>query len=182
MVAVYDNSQDQWWLYYIETDGSFQIIKGPKDGQVEDSSKNPPYERSVPKVEATNIPKPRPGNPQIGVCEYIDNSGKPQVWHVSHVDFLSNTDTIAKTRVYYLDAKNRLSEMCWNAENGWFRGSLNSQEYLAASNSVLTTAVTKEQLKVYYRGMDDDDGNARLFVAWVTRGEQTWSRRAVMTF
>ena len=87
-----------------------------------------------------------------------------------------------KTRVYYIDKGNRVCELCWNAEKSWFKGSLNAQEYKASPNSVITTAVTKEQLKVYYRGDDDDDGKSRLWVAWVTRGEVTWSRRPIMTF
>jgi Fungal fucose-specific lectin len=87
-----------------------------------------------------------------------------------------------KTRVYYIDKVNRLCELGWNNAESWFKGSLNSQEYKAAPNSVITTTVTKEQLKVYYRSDDNDDGKPRLFVAWVTRGEETWSRRPIMTF
>lgn len=72
--------------------------------------------------------------------------------------------------------------MAWNRQKGWFRGSLTSQEFKASPKSVITTAVTQEQLKVYYRGDDDDDGNPRLWVTWVTKGETTWSRRPIMTF
>jgi hypothetical protein len=79
MVSVYDNSIGQWWIYYVSTEGQIKIIKGPKDGQVEDSEQNPPYDSSNPNITATNIPPAKTGNPQLGVCEYIDNSGKPQV-------------------------------------------------------------------------------------------------------
>lgn len=79
MVAVYDNHYGQWWIYYVSTEGQIKLIKGPKDGQVEDSEQNPPYDRDNPNITATNIPNAKAGNPQLGVCEYVDNSGKPQV-------------------------------------------------------------------------------------------------------
>lgn len=79
MVSVYDNAIGQWWIYYVTTEGQIKIIQGPKDGQVEDSEKNPPYESANPSITATNIPPAKAGNSQLGVCEYIDNSGKPQV-------------------------------------------------------------------------------------------------------
>ena len=84
--------------------------------------------------------------------------------------------------MYYLTKRNFLAELCWNEHDGWFKGSLNTQEYEASQSAVITTAVTKEQLKVYYRGSDDDNGKPRLWVAWVTKGETTWSRRSIMTF
>ena len=87
-----------------------------------------------------------------------------------------------QTRVYYIDKGNRLSELCWNVEKQWFKGSLNTQEFKASPNAVITTAVTKEHLKVYYRGEDDDDGRPRLWVTWVTKGETTWSRRTIAVF
>lgn len=72
--------------------------------------------------------------------------------------------------------------MGWNAEQRWFNGTLTDQEFKAQPGSVVTAAVTKEQLKVYYRGEDHDDGRARLWVTWVTKGETTWSRREIMRF
>jgi hypothetical protein len=47
--------------------------------------------------------------------------------------------------------------------------------------SVITTAVTKEQLKVYYRGKDKS-GQARLFVAYVALNQEGWLRRPIMSF
>lgn len=80
-----------------------------------------------------------------------------------------------------MDNTNSLCELGWNKARGWFRGALTTQEFDAVPNSVITTAVTNEQLKVYYRGKDLE-GKPRLWVAWVTKGEETWSRRAILTF
>ena len=104
MVAVYDNSQTQWWIYYVDSDGKINFIKGPKDGQVEDSKNSehtnrcnppwlseihadhytlclldPPYEADNPNISNADIPDAKPGSSQIGVAEYIDNSNNSQV-------------------------------------------------------------------------------------------------------
>lgn len=82
MVSVYDGHERQWWIYYVSTEGQIKFIAGPKDGQVEDAFNNPPYDKSGPNITAENaskIPNAKAGNPQLGVCEYIDNSGNAQV-------------------------------------------------------------------------------------------------------
>lgn len=80
MVAVYDNDLSQWWLYYISTNAQLKVIGGPKDGLLEDAATNPPYiDGGVVSVENFNVPKPKVGNAQLGVCEYLDNSQNPQV-------------------------------------------------------------------------------------------------------
>jgi hypothetical protein len=79
MVAVYDNSLSQWWLYYISTDSNIKVIKGPKDGQLEDTENNPPYEPSTVSLDGVGVPKPKAGNSQLGVIEYYDSAGNPQV-------------------------------------------------------------------------------------------------------
>ncbi|KAF2723796.1 hypothetical protein K431DRAFT_282489 [Polychaeton citri CBS 116435] len=163
MVAVLDKFRNEWWLYYVSTEGQIKIIKGPQFGQNEDSKKNPPYEKSDLSITATDIPPAKKGNSQLGVCEYIDSSGKPQ------------------TRVYYLNDDNELCELGWSGEEGWFKGALTTQEFEAAPNSVITAVVEKEQLKVYYRGKEKG-GMSRLWVAWVTLGEASWTRRPIMSF
>jgi hypothetical protein len=79
IVSVYDNANQQWWLYYISTDQQLSVIAGPKDGQLEDAATNPPYEPKVVQVENFGVPKPKAGNSQLGVAEYLDNNGNPQV-------------------------------------------------------------------------------------------------------
>ena len=80
MVAVYDGHVQQWWIYFVSTGGEIRFFKGPKDGQFEDSENNPTYDEAKPSYDASKkIPDAKAGNPQLGVCEYIDNSGKPQV-------------------------------------------------------------------------------------------------------
>jgi hypothetical protein len=79
VVAVYDNPNNQWWLYYITSDGLLRVIQGPKDGQLEDAATNPPYELKEISPEGFGVPKPQVGNSQLGVAEYIDNAGNPQV-------------------------------------------------------------------------------------------------------
>jgi hypothetical protein len=72
--------------------------------------------------------------------------------------------------------------LAWNKAKGWFKGALTTSEYEATPGSVITTAVTKEQLKVYYRGKDQDTGNARLWVAYVAINQTGWLRRPVVSF
>ena len=80
MVAVYDGFKLQWWIYFISTEGEIRFFMGPKDGQLEDTINNPPYEESRPNLDAAKkIPGAKAGSPQLGVCEYLDNSGNPQV-------------------------------------------------------------------------------------------------------
>ncbi len=86
-----------------------------------------------------------------------------------------------QTRVYYLDDDNSLVELGWNQARGWFKGALTNAEFEATAGSVITTAVTKEQLKVYYRGKDKS-GQARLWVAYVAINQTGWLRRPVMSF
>lgn len=88
---------------------------------------------------------------------------------------------IMQTRVYYLDEGNMLIELGWNSARGWFKGALTTAEFEAIPGSVITTAVTKEQLKVYYRGKDKS-GQARLFVAYVAINQSGWLRRPIMGF
>lgn len=81
MCAVFDNFVKRWWLYYISTDGQIKLIKGPEEGQLEskDLSTNPPYEPDSIDVSSLNLPAPNGGNSQLGVAEYLDNNGNPQV-------------------------------------------------------------------------------------------------------
>ena len=80
MVAVYDRPLKQWLLYYISTDAKIKYFKGPQDGQLEDSSNNPPYDVSYVDISIIpNLPSPKVGNAQLGVAEYVDNSGSSQV-------------------------------------------------------------------------------------------------------
>ena len=85
MVAVYDGFKFQWWVYFVSTEGEIRFLTGPKDGQLEDTINNPPYEESSPQLDAARrFPVRKPvilglDNPRLGVCEYLDNSGSPQV-------------------------------------------------------------------------------------------------------
>lgn len=79
MVAVFDKSEQQWWIYYVSSDGKVRIIEGPTDGQVENSEDNPPYKRTGLSTDGKNIPGAQAGNPQLGVVDYLDNSGAEQV-------------------------------------------------------------------------------------------------------
>jgi hypothetical protein len=95
LVAVYDNSWSQWWLYYISTDSKIKFIGGPKDGQVEDAENNPPYTTAEVNPEVFGVPKPKSGNSQLGVAEYLDNSGKPQVCVLGFFGFSCNLTGLA---------------------------------------------------------------------------------------
>ena len=80
MVAVYDGINLQWWIYFISTEGEIRFFQGPIDGQLEDTKNSPPYVEDGPNLDAAKkIPGAKAGNPQLGVCEYLDNSGNPQV-------------------------------------------------------------------------------------------------------
>lgn len=79
LISVYDNANQQWWLYYISTDQQIKVIAGPKDGQLEDAANNPPYDTRVVQIDGVGVPKPKAGNSQLGVAEYIDNNNKAQV-------------------------------------------------------------------------------------------------------
>lgn len=90
--------------------------------------------------------------------------------------------TYEQTRVYYLDDDNSLVEIGWSAEKGgWFRGSLTDKEFEAVPGSVITTAFTKDELKVYYRGKDKG-GKTRLFVAWSPINGGKWDNRPIASF
>ena len=89
LVAVYDNFRLQWWLYYISTDAQLKIIQGPKDGQLEDAATNPPYVAAYVDVAKYNVPTPKAGNSQLGVVEYLDTQGNPQVRIIVHVRFIA---------------------------------------------------------------------------------------------
>jgi hypothetical protein len=74
-------------------------------------------------------------------------------------------------------------ELGWNAAEGWFKGSLTTSEYEATPKSIITSVVTKEQLKVYYRGTNaDGTGGARLWVTYVARDQEAWMRRPIIEF
>lgn len=88
----------------------------------------------------------------------------------------------AQTRVYYLDNDNTLVEIGWATDsNGWFRGILTDKELEAVPSSVITTAITKDELKVYYRGKDKG-GQTRLFVAWSPINGGKWDYRSIASF
>jgi hypothetical protein len=72
-----------------------------------------------------------------------------------------------QTHVCYLDEGNLLVELGWNGQQKLFKGASTAQEYEAAPGSVITFAVTKDQLKVCHWGKGKGNG-PRLWVAWVT--------------
>jgi len=77
MVAVFDKSQDRWWIYYITTEEpQIRILKGAVGGQPEDSK--PKYEDNgfidLETVKPEPAPRPKAGNTQIGVLEWFDET------------------------------------------------------------------------------------------------------------
>lgn len=84
--------------------------------------------------------------------------------------------------MYYLDANNTFVELGWaTGSGGWFTGDLTSKELEAIPGSVITTAMTKDELKVYYRGKDKDK-KTRLFVAWAPKNGGRWDYRPIASF
>lgn len=84
--------------------------------------------------------------------------------------------------MYYLDGNSTLVELGWSVDGGgWFIGSLTSKELEAVPGSVITTAITKEELKVYYRGKDKGN-KTRLFVAWAPIKGGKWDNRPIANF
>ena len=87
MVTVVDLSQQRFWVYYVDTEGTISILKGPEANTKEDAKNNPLYEG--PKVISFGGPqsaklgeanvKANPKAPKLAVCDYKPNGG---VWEV----------------------------------------------------------------------------------------------------
>ncbi|KAH0558897.1 hypothetical protein GP486_004476 [Trichoglossum hirsutum] len=152
MVAVIDQRDQRFWVYFVDTKGYISVYKGPEAAKKEDTIGQTPY--SGPTIIAFDSEDKTPvrANPQ-----------SPKL----------------ATRVYYIDNKNKLREACWTNNqhnNRWYNGALNSLEIDVAPGSLLTAAVSDRWMKVYYQGA----GGNELWVAWVATGDEAWSKRKVV--
>jgi hypothetical protein len=93
MVAVVDQSDQRFWVYYVDSDGYISLYKGPEPSLKEDAENNPPYEgpRNI-KLEDDTYAKASPESPKVAVVDYVPKGG---VWEVifyrTMLDFLKLT-------------------------------------------------------------------------------------------
>jgi len=163
MCAVVDQSDSRFWVYYVDTEGTICYFKGPKTVDFEDAENNEEYGGPFVVKLGDTLVKTHPDAPKITVVDYMPKGG---AW---------------ETRIYYLNEKSELNELCWTSgkkEGKWYSGSLNNNGFKALPKAPLTAVVDDHWLKVYYQRADDGPNSAQeLWVAWVVPGQTTWSRR-----
>ena len=84
IVSVFDEANQQWWLYYL-AGGQVKIFKGPKANANEDSANSSQYEQAFIDKFPTDLEPPSPNNSQLGVLEYIDANKVSQVSVLIHI-------------------------------------------------------------------------------------------------
>jgi hypothetical protein len=80
MVAVADNSQKRFWVYFVDTDGDLAIYRGPEDFQKEsgDPYIGPAYIQFGDESNKTAVKANT--NSRLAVCDYVQKENIQQVY------------------------------------------------------------------------------------------------------
>jgi hypothetical protein len=84
MVAVLDQSDSRYWVYYVNTDGSINVFKGPQVQTVENAEDNPEYDGpfTVTYAQGKGAPKANTCSPRLAVVDYTPKGGVQEVCFV----------------------------------------------------------------------------------------------------
>jgi hypothetical protein len=87
MVAICDQVNEQFWIYYVDEDGYIAVFKGPKSGAKEDTVKETPYSGPFQLCFNNDANTPVVTNsksPKLAVCDYVRVVDLKKVYEVCY--------------------------------------------------------------------------------------------------
>jgi hypothetical protein len=78
MVAIVDQSDQRFWVYFVDTQGCVRLYKGPEQGQKENARGQTPYSGPLSITfdgDENRLVRANPQSPKIAVCDYVPKDG-----------------------------------------------------------------------------------------------------------
>ncbi|KAF1999010.1 hypothetical protein P154DRAFT_535883 [Amniculicola lignicola CBS 123094] len=163
------------FVFYIDKDGLISVLRGPDSGaEVQGDGAN--YGAIFVKIDDKFIATH--DNFQImAAVAYEDNNGDRQAGF-----FCFSALMFCTIRLYYVNKRKVLEEICRTNGQDWYRGTLgsasNQTANTVADGSCITANVQRSsgQLKVFFSKKEDAP---RMSCAYVDLGKKNWSTRII---